>query len=686
MAIHHRTQKALFWCLAATIAVRIAFPRMFGLLDSDSIVLFLDARRQVDTGQWSMVATLPVHIISFFYRLLGEKLFAARWVSVLAGLGTMLVLFEAAGRSRAGRIAALIFGVIPAAVFFGTSALPYGLLSFLGLLGLWLLARADQPRRAGCAVLAGLAFGGAFLCKTFAAVLILPVALALVGGVVTAAGRRRRSWVAPLLAGLTWVLVVGGAVAWRWPAFGWSVFNDYPIDWRFELAAAVWSGRWVGLINLHALALPLLLPGLIEAWRVRRSNLFAALGLWYVAAVAAVYLLNPVNHFPRVLFPAVPILAYFVALAVDRALERRRTGLLLFWLGTAAGLLSVHWLMPGWWLDARLWPALAAAIFAVGLALALERTSWVAGARVTDWLGAALLVVVTLFGLRAGYGALDRVERAYMARADAVRFAATTSGIIGGSDVAHLVLDGKKNYSTLLDLPRERLQQVLTDGLAGVMRELGTPLAVVDTTDSEGMLAMLAPLAAEMGLPAERVEDPFASLETDERAARIFDNGWFVLYQLDDVPPPDSKSWPRWNRVQPPWDRTGMGLQHSTPSRLIVRQRPLADAPVGASERRVVVELTDVPGGENYYRLSITGRNRRGQPLWEWADAIQTDHDRESPGVQLVRLAVDRPGGGASDTLLVPTHIKGIRSFVFEAQPVGTGRPLRVLVPVPAWW
>lgn len=678
--------RALFWCLAAVIAVRIALPRLFGLLDNDSIVLFLDARNQVDNHVWSMVSTLQVHFISFFYRLLDEQLYAARWVSVLAGLGVMLVLHEAAGRGRAGRLTALVFAVVPISIFFGTSALPYGTLAFLGLLGLWLLAEAIDGRGIGLAALAGLALAGAFLCKTFAAVLVLPAGVALAAALVDASARRQLRYLPPLVTLVVWTAVIGAVVAWRQPVFGASVFNDYPTDWRFDLAAAVWQGRWVGLVNLHAVGLPLLLPGVVAAWGRGRGSTFARLAVWYGAAIVVVYLFNPVNHFPRVLYALAPVLAFFAGRGIERAVVTRRLALLAVWAVLAWAMAAAYWLWPAWWLDGRTWPVILLAAAATGLAALAARAPLAASARVVDGVAAALIVGLTVFGLRAGYGDLDRVERAFVAQVEAVRHAEASSGIVGGGDSVHLVLGGGNNYSTFLDLPPERLEQLLRDGLPVMLRSLRAPIAVADVADAGGILRMLAPLAAQLEIDPQTLADPFAALEADPHSARLLDNGRFVLYRLDDVYGDLDETWPEWSRVQPRWDRTGLGVVHPTPARLAVRKRPVAAAPPGTVDRTVVVELTDVPGGENTYRVTVNALDGDGKVLWTRSSEEITDHDVESPGVQLVQLTITRRGADVPDALVIPSRVKGVRRVEVTAEPVGTGHLLRVLVPVPGWW
>jgi Dolichyl-phosphate-mannose-protein mannosyltransferase len=680
------TDVVLVWTLAIAVAVRLALPRMFGLLDNDSIVLFLDARRQIQTDAWAMASTLQVWLISFFYRLLEEKLHAARWVSVLAGLGVMLVLFQAAGRTRAGRIAAVVFAVTPVAVFFGVSALPYGLLTFFGILGLWLLAETQGERGPEYGLAAGLAFGAAFLCKTFAAVMILPAGIALLETVLRPADRRRRTWLGPLLALAGWSAVVGLAVAWRRPVYGWSVFNDYPTDWRFDLAAAVWSGRWVGLVNLQAMALPWLLPGVVLAWRERRANPFARYALWYAAAITAVFLLNPVNHFPRVLYPVAPVLAYFTALALAEALKRQRAALPALLLAVGVVLLAGQGLWPGAWLDGRLWPVALAAALTVFAALAVPKLNWTASPVATDRLAAAALAVFAVFGLWAGYGDLDRVEREYMAQVQSVRFANTAGGIIGGGDAMHLVLNGKANYSTLLDLPEEKLRQALADGLPSVMRDLQTPWAIVDPEGRDGTGAMFAPLAAEMGLADDPPPDPSAALETDAHAARLYDNGRYVAYHLEDVFAPEGDAWPQWARIDVPWNRTRIGLPHPTTATLAVRQRPASYEVDGTGVRAVKVEFSDAPDGENFYRLSVIARDAAGEVVWRWEKELVTDYNADAPGVWLTPLTIDREKHEGRLSVVIPPKAGHVARLEVTAQPVGSGRALRVLVPLPGWW
>jgi len=678
---------ALGWLLTVIMAVRLGFPRLFGLLDNDSIVIFTDAERFIETGTVSMMSTLHVLLVALFYQVIEVGLPAARWVSVLAGLGVMLLLFLRGldeGDRRIGVFAAILFAVIPITVFYGVSALPYGALTFFSFFGVWLLARALERSQPLLGLLAGLAFGAAFLCKTFAAALILPAGIYFLVGLFGSRAKGR-AWKAPLLAILAWAVVVAGAVIWRFPAFGWSVFNDYITDWRFDIARSVWSGRWVGLVNLHALMLPLLAPGLVLAWKRGRRRSFDGLCLWYALAVIAVYLLNPVNHFPRVLLPLTPVLAWFAGreLALLTA-ERRPSGALPAWLITILLLATSLWWWPGWLDD----PRPLTMLVAVAVALAVFFPLTLVKAMPRAWMASLLLIGATVFGLVNGYRALDRVERAYGARIEAIKAADTTDGVLGGGDVVPYVAHGENNYATLTDFPRDRLFEVLKFGLAPVLRDMNIRAVVVDRYDTEGAVAMLGEVAASMNVQSPWADDPFASLDEDPGAMRLFDNGNFALYMLDDIPLYEQRSYPSWSKVEPQWDRTGLMTVHPTAAKLRIAQRPPAEGDyIPGTDRRVIVELSDRPGGEEHYDLLMILYGEKGNELWRYTRQVAFDDNGAGLGVRLLRLTLgrDKPRDD-DDRVQVPREITGARTLRVKATPIGGAQPMHVMVRLPVWW
>ncbi len=675
------------WCLAAVLVLRIGLPRLFGLLDNDSIVVLTDAQRQMETGAWSMVSTLQVWLVSRFFQLFGQSLAAARWVSVLAGLGTMLVLFlrgREEGDQPAGLFTALFFGVAPIAIFFGSSALPYVTLTFFGVLGVWLLARAVERGQWGFGLLAGLAWGAAFLCKTFAAVFVLPAIVLFVQHALNASSRRKKLWLGPLLAGIGWAAVLGGVIAWRWPVFHWSVFNDYVTDWRFDLASAVWHARWVDLVNLHTLMLPLLAPGLYLAVRRGLIRPFDRIAFWLIVADAGVYLANPVNHFPRVLLPSVPLLAWFAGRELAFAWRQEKTSdVIPAWTVVALLTLVLSFVRPDWLLDPRPWTVLASAFVALVVFLLVRPLFSVTSTLWRDRLISLFFICVTLFGLAQGYQALDRVDRVYAARIEALRDLRMSDGVLGGGDALNYVANGRNNFANLLDLPRERLIEILDGRLPDVLSKMGIGGIVVDLHDSEGVVPMLAGLAKELGRDPTKVRNPFADLDRSPYAVRLLDNTLFAAYRLETVLPPETQSYPKWERVLPVWDRSGLITTQPTPARLVVREQPSLES----MERQVLVELTDLPGGEDEYDVQVQVEDETGKPLWR-SRTMRVGHgdDAGAPGVRLYQFYIARSPEPNPEAVVVPSTVRGGRVLRVTAKPAGGAEPLWVMVTLPAWW
>ncbi len=157
---------------------------------------FFDARTQ-----------LPAHylkLLSLVFSAFGQSIWSVRFLTVLFGLGAVLLAFDV-GRSlfgtRAGLFAAYFLGVGRWPLTFSRFGLVTGPAPFFVLLSLALLLRAwRRPSLAGFS-LAGLAIGTG-LGFYFAFRLFVFVVVAFIFGFATHDVRKRRSLRRPLLAGL----------------------------------------------------------------------------------------------------------------------------------------------------------------------------------------------------------------------------------------------------------------------------------------------------------------------------------------------------------------------------------------------------------------------------------------------------------------------------------------------------
>ncbi len=109
-------------------------------------------------------------ITIFFLKIFNDPLYAARFVSVLSGLGSLigifcltLLLFNSFG---AGLVAAIIYTLSPFTVFFDRMALVDCLLTMFFIWTLFFVVLTVKKVRLDTAMLAGFCFGGALLTKS----------------------------------------------------------------------------------------------------------------------------------------------------------------------------------------------------------------------------------------------------------------------------------------------------------------------------------------------------------------------------------------------------------------------------------------------------------------------------------------------------------------------------------------
>lgn len=120
-----------------------------------------------------------------FLKLISDPLFAGRFVSIAAGFGSLVGIFlltlQLTKTVKTALFSALVYSVVPFAVFFDRMALADSLLAMFGVWILLLSVLLVKFPRLDLAMITGIVLGGAFLTKSpaiFFAVLI-PVSLIL---------------------------------------------------------------------------------------------------------------------------------------------------------------------------------------------------------------------------------------------------------------------------------------------------------------------------------------------------------------------------------------------------------------------------------------------------------------------------------------------------------------------------
>ena len=137
----------------------------------------------------------------------------------------------------------------------------------------------------------------------------------------------------------------------------------------------------------------------------------------------------------------------------------------------------------------------------------------------------------------------------------------------------------------------------------------------------------------------------------------------------------------------PAWDRTGLTTPHPTPARLKVWQRPSSESVfVPGTDRRVITDLTDLPGGEEQYELWVRLFDVEGKEVWQKSVPVLFEDHNRNVGVRLFRLTIGRNPARDESTVQVPMILKDVRTMEVTAVPVGGAPSMRVFVRLPDWW
>jgi hypothetical protein len=166
----------LDWILTSTLLLAFALR----LINLTLLPIFYDeanylrwAKQTVDKGDLSIalneVSTLQVWLIALFYKLSPSALWIGRFVSVGVGLLLVALCYRLAwqlyGNKDIARLAALLYAVIPYALFHDRVAQNDGLLSLFVALVIWLSVRGIERPSLKYTLPLILAFGLAFLTK-----------------------------------------------------------------------------------------------------------------------------------------------------------------------------------------------------------------------------------------------------------------------------------------------------------------------------------------------------------------------------------------------------------------------------------------------------------------------------------------------------------------------------------------
>ncbi len=536
------------WLLAllGALLMRIYFYLATPLIDNDSIVIFMGAVDLVQNGVISKVNTLPVILSGLLYYIFGEHILLARLPQILGGIGCIALLFFAGRKAGnyAGYLSAILFAALPIAILYSSIAKSYSLMVFLIFAGAMVFGHAVEASCSICSIITGLLFSMAFLCYTFAACAIFPVIILFI---ISCASKKWRMFLKPtLITGTSFALVLVGIGAWRWRQFGWSIFNDYVTDWRFDAASAIWSGRYIGLMDIWGVGIAVIVPGIVvfiyKFEVIRKLGAVGIYGLIFTVINILLWLFNPVNHFPRVLLPCLPFVALFIAATVQSlAEEKTHPATLLAWLG--ASTMAMAFLYPRfqkghtplWFFTPQNLKGVFLTILAIALIfLFLLIVTW----PLKKWRLNKLWIfptAISLLVLAAGpvmvYQVIIAQSKVFQSRADLTKIAGV-GNLMGGGDYQLLAHASPETATWLMDLKPHELDMVISGQIIDVCKNRKISHVIVSHNDPEGALEMLAGMALEKGDRITDIGRAYRPFEDKESAYKVAENEYGVLYKI----------------------------------------------------------------------------------------------------------------------------------------------------------
>lgn len=544
------------WIIAVCFValMRVYFYFATPVIDNDSIVVIMGARNLVETGAISKINTLPTLISGLLYYIFGESILLARLAQVLAGIGCMALLLWAGKKvgKTSGPVAAIIFGALPLTILYASIAKSYSLMTFLILAAAMVFGHAVEKSCTICSVIPGILFALAFLCYTFAASALFPIIILFALSIFF---KKWRVFFKPaLISGMTFGLALLGIVAWRWKEFGWSIFNDYVTDWRFDAATDIWSGRYIGLMDIWGVGIAILIPGIIilaNKFEIfKKLGPFGIYGLIFCVINFVLWLLNPVNHFPRVLLPSLPFIAFFVAVAIEKVAEEKdQLGTFIAWIVTTISMLVFlyprfqHGNQPLWFFTPQTLKGISLTVLAIAVTFIFLTIIFMPLRKIRlnqSWvLPGAISILAFVLGPIMTYQIIIAQSRVFQSRAALVRHAGVMN-LMGGGDY-QLLAGVNLNYTAwLVDLPAEELDMVIDGKILEVCRARGISHIIVSRDDPDGVLEMLAGIALRKGKKITSVGSIFRPLDDIKRVFRVGENEYGALYKIVDI---ESQKW-----------------------------------------------------------------------------------------------------------------------------------------------
>ena len=552
--IEHFLIAAIFLSICARFLFILTVP----IFDNDSIINLYSAKAFSTHGVVPQTNTLITLLINLGFRLFGENILVGRFLELLAAMGTIYLSYKMGARffdKRTGLFASFFVSFLPLHIFYSTISNVYCLLALFILLFFYFFLIGFHERKPFFCLFSAFFLFMAFLCKTFAAIGIFPIVILFFSNIIQKRDKRRPA-TNMKHAGIpifVFCFLVTLNIQWKLPDFGISFYRDLPADFLSSIISQYFNPPWFSRLAFNSITPFAFLPLMVLSISNKNEVSGAVNKIFWIFIVANIMVvaLNPLNHAPRGLMPAIPLICILSGAAFSRIVDRVNSNPLNTPRLLSLSLLSTTFLVFYFFnsklrlfhffkMNSLQTILISSAVIIIFFFIfniifnhinKFEQVSSFLRNKLRCLIIAPFLLSYAVFGIVLSANALKHQARIFHPVFDAVSYAHACN-ILGGEDLNFLF--DATSFSTFSDLPVEDVVTAISGNVIPILEKHQIKYIVIRKHKITFDEMVLKGIGQTHGIQRfKHIE----ALHSSRDISRIFDNGNASLYNYNPMPP-----------------------------------------------------------------------------------------------------------------------------------------------------
>ena len=552
-------EHALIGAICLSIIVRLYFILTIPLFDNDSIVNLLFAKNFSTHGIVPKTNTLVALLIGTGFILFEENILVGRLIELLAAIATTYLSYKMGARffdKRTGLFAAFFVSYIPLHIFYSTISKVYCVLGLFVLLSIYTFLIGFLERKPLFCLSSAIFLFMAFLCKTFAAIGIIPIVVIFFADIINKKCDKRKTATTMKLVGtpiLLFAFLVVLNALWKVPEFGISFYRDAPMDFLSTISSQYFPRPWYSLTAFNSITPFTLLPLIMLSIIIKREGIGVVNRVIFVfiSVNIMVVILNPLNHAPRGLMPSIPLLCVIAGAALARLMDTANSSpsnlSRLLALSSVAITFVVFYFLKHkigrlYFFEMNSLQTIFASfafIIVCFFILQFMFSQIIKNIKVDLFQKKKLLYLIitpfllshAIFGIALSAQKLGHHAKVSYPVFDAVSFAPSCR-ILGGEDFVNL-FDGT-SFPMISDLPMEDVRKIISGEVISVFEKHEINNIIISRNVSVLDEMLLKGMGKTLGIPNPKHRQ---AIYSSKEISRIFDNGKASLYNYNPLLP-----------------------------------------------------------------------------------------------------------------------------------------------------